>query len=96
MIFITPRDPDVLNERTQEALDHFVQRRLEYIDAREHGGAAMEAFKAKYHDWYKPQPNRYASFFFLRNNSRIFRELRGEDLRTEQIRRDIVSVQSAN
>ena len=43
--------------------------------------AAIGAFKQRYDDWYKPQANRYASHFFLLNNSRVFRELRGEDLR---------------
>ena len=49
----------------------------------------------KYGDWYKPRGNRYATHFFLVNNSRIYRELRGEDLRAEGVRRDILSVYSA-
>ena len=96
VIFITPRDPAILNEQSAKHLEAFIQRRHEYLKARDLGGQVIEDFKDKYHDWYKPQPNRYASHFFLRDNSLIYSELRGEDLRTDQIRRDIINVSSAD
>jgi hypothetical protein len=95
VIFITPREPGILNEKEQEDLENLIHARLAYIRAREKGDAAIAEFKKTHTNWYKPKPNRYASHFALTNNSAIYRELRGEDLRTEEIRRDIMSVASA-
>lgn len=96
VIFITPREPGVLNEQNVKNLNDFIERRQEYVRARELGGDTIADFKSKYSDWYKPQSNRYATHFFLMNESRIYRELRGEDLRTEKIRRDIMSIHKAD
>jgi len=96
IVFITPRTPGIVDQANQRALDAFIERRNRYLDAREQGGEVLEKFKQDYHDWYKPQNNRYATHVFLTNNSQIYRELRGEDLRTERIRRDIMTVESAH
>lgn len=95
IIFITPREPGKINDVMQDRIEKFIQRRVKYLEAMAGGPEAVKTFKEEYPDWYKPQSNRYASHFFLVNNSDIYRSLRGEDLRTEQIRRDLLSVQSA-
>jgi len=96
VILVTPREPGVLNEQNLKNLDWFIRRRARYIEAREKGGEVLEQFKRDYNDWYKPQPNRYATHFFLLKNSKIYAELRGEDLRTDKIRKDIMSVYNAD
>ena len=96
IIFVTPREPGVLTEHSLDNLNKFIERRKEYVHARELGGQALNDFKTKYSDWYKPQKNRYASHFFLVDKNSIYRELRGEDLRTEKIRSDIMSVSKAD
>jgi len=95
IIFITPREPGKVDQQLQDDIASFIERRVKYIKAKEEGAEAVEKFKEDYPDWYQPQNNRYATHFFLVNNSRIYRELRGEDLRAEELRRDLLSVESA-
>lgn len=95
IIFITPREPGKVNDDMVKTIEGFINRRIKYLQAIKGGDEAIEAFKQEFPDWYKPQANRYATHFFLVNNSDIYRSLRGEDLRTEQLRRDLLSVESA-
>ena len=95
IVFLTPREPAILNEQHQKEIEDFIERRRRYIEAREKGPDAIKQFKEEYPGWYKPQRNVYASHFFLVNNSNIYSSLRSEGLRTEDIRRDLLDVQSA-
>jgi hypothetical protein len=95
IIFITPREPAKVDQQLQDDIQAFIQRRIAYMKAREEGPEAIEKFKEDYPDWYQPQNNRYATHFFLVNNSRMYRELRGEDLRAEKLRRNLLGVESA-
>ena len=92
----TPREPGILNDASQAELHWYIQRFGRYIEARERRGDTLVKFKEEYPDWYKPAPNRYATHFFMNNNSRMYRILRGEDLRSDQIRRDLMTVQNAS
>lgn len=96
IIFLTPREPTRLNEAHQKELNDFIERRRKYVEAREQGSEAVKKFKNEYPNWYKPQKNFYASHFFLLNQSSIYRSLRGEDLREEDIRKDLMDVDSAS
>jgi hypothetical protein len=95
IIVVTPREPGILNEEHLRHLDWFIRRRAKYIEARRMGGEVLQQFKEEYPNWYKPQWNRYATHFFLLQRSSIYKELRGEDLRADTVRRDIMSVWSA-
>ncbi len=95
IIFITPREPAKVDQQLQDDIAFFIERRIEYIKAKEEGAEAIEKFKEDYPDWYQPQNNRYATHLFLVNNSRVYRELRGEDLRAEELRKDLLGIDSA-
>jgi Flp pilus assembly secretin CpaC len=95
IIFITPREPGKVDQQLQDDIASFVERRVAYIKAKEEGAEAIEKLKEDYPDWYQPQNNRYATHFFLVNNSRVYRELRGEDLRAEELRKDLLGIESA-
>ncbi len=96
IVFLTPREPGFVDQANEEATREFVERRREYIEARESGDPErLEKFKEKYPRWMAPQPNRYATHFFLRNESSVYQDLRGIDLRQEEIRSDILDVKGA-
>lgn len=96
IVFITPREPGKINADMQTAIENFIKRRSRYVEVMADGRPeVIDQFKQEYPDWFKPQANRYATHFFLVNNSDIYRSLRGEDLRGEQLRRDLMSVKSA-
>ncbi|MFH0946071.1 MAG: type II and III secretion system protein [Planctomycetota bacterium] len=85
VILLTPRDPGLIDERRNEEIASFIERRRAYVKAREAGGAEIDRFKQEYPDWYQPRPNRYASHIFLLNNSSIYRQVSGDDLRTDAL-----------
>ncbi|MCB2156252.1 type II and III secretion system protein [bacterium] len=95
VIFLTPREPGKINEELQKNTQAFLDRREEYVEARNRGPEAIAEFKQRHPDWYKPQPNKYATHIYLSNNSDVYRAIRGEDLSTEGLRRDILSVPTA-
>ncbi|MFG0319501.1 MAG: hypothetical protein ACF8XB_19680, partial [Planctomycetota bacterium JB042] len=85
VILLTPGDPARGDERRNLEVERFIERRRAYVKARAEGGAAVEEFKEEYPDWYRPRPNRYASQVFLMTNSPIYRQVSGDDLRTEAL-----------
>ncbi len=96
IVFLTPREPGYLDQANEEATRAFVERRRKYIEARESGDPELLAkFKAEHPDWMRPQPNRYATHFFLRDNSSVYLELRGEDLSEEEVQKNILNIPSA-
>lgn len=84
-VLLTPRDPATIDQRRNDELERFIARRRAYVKARSEGGEAIARFKAEHPDWYQPLPNRYASQFFLLTNSPIYRQVSGDDLRTEAL-----------
>jgi len=96
IVFLTPREPGYLDQTNEEATRSFVERRRKYIEARESGDPeVLRKFKQEHPDWMMPQPNRYATHFFLRDNSSVYMELRGEDLSEEEIQKNILNVPTA-
>ncbi len=45
----------------------------------------MRRFKERYPDWDKIAPNRFASHFFLTENSEVYRAVSGVDLANESL-----------
>ena len=91
VIFLTPRRPSHVDEDNLGSMNGHRQRRLDFRRAIADGSSeALDALKQKYPMWYKPRPNRYISHTFLTDNSSIYRELLGEDLRTEPLEKGTV------
>lgn len=96
VLFLTPRRPGKLNLQIQEDTRSFIERRRRYIGALSGSEEDIARFKEEYPDWFKPQPNRYASHLYLINNSNVYKQIRGEDLRTGDIERNLLSVETAH
>lgn len=90
VILLTPRDPAFRDEKNQEALAEFVEKRRAYIAAAEGTEEDMRRFKERYPDWYKLAPNRFASHFFLMENSEVYRRVSGMDLANEALNFDLL------
>jgi len=96
VIFITPRDASRIDDRNQESISDFVAYRREYLSAVAGDEEDKIAFKERHpSEWYRPKPNQYASHLFMTSNSRIYRQIRGEDLRIEPLDGNIMTVYSA-
>jgi len=85
VILITPRDPSRIDEERNAEIERFIERRRAYVKAQSGSEEEIERFKRDFPDWYKPRPNRYASHLFLMNNSAIYRQVSGDDLRTDAL-----------
>lgn len=85
VILLTPRDPAFLDQRTQKALADFVGQRRAFLDAQQGGPEAMQQFREHYPDWTEIAPNRFASHFFLMENSEIYRAVSQQELRSEDV-----------
>jgi tetratricopeptide (TPR) repeat protein len=90
IMLLTPRDPAFWDEQNQKEIAEFVEKRRAYVKATQAGPQAMEAFKQKYPDWNRIAPNRFASHFFLIQNSEAYRRINGIDLATESLDYDIL------
>ena len=51
----------------------------------------MQRFKERYPDWYELAPNRFASHFFLMDNSEVYRRVNGMDLANEALNFDLLA-----
>jgi tetratricopeptide (TPR) repeat protein len=90
IILLTPREPAFWDEQNHRALAEFVEKRRAYVQASQGTAEDMQRFKERYPDWNKLAPNRFASHFFLMENSEIYRRVSGTDLGTEVLDFDIL------
>jgi tetratricopeptide (TPR) repeat protein len=90
IILLTPREPAYWDEQNHRALVEFVEKRRAYVQATQGTAEDMQRFKERYPDWNKLAPNRFASHFFLMENSEIYRRVSGADLGNESLDFDIL------
>ena len=90
IILLTPRDPGYWDEQNQRALTEFVEKRRAYIRASQGTPEDMQRFRERYPDWNKIAPNRFASHFFLMENSELYRKASGTDLATDVLDFDLL------
>jgi len=90
IILLTLREPAMMDAQNFEAIDEFVARRREWIRAASEGPEALQRLREEAPEWFQPAPNRYASHFFLMNNSDLYRNIRGEDLSEEALEFDLL------
>ena len=91
VILLTPRDPAFWDERTRKAKEEFVEKRRAFVQALRGTDEDMRRFKERYPDWDKLAPNRFASHFFLMENSEAYRKVNGIDLADESLSVDLLS-----
>ena len=91
VILLTPRDPAFWDERTRKAKEEFVEKRRAFVQALRGTDEDMRRFKERYPDWDKLAPNRFASHFFLMENSEAYRRVNGIDLADESLSVDLLS-----
>lgn len=85
IILLTPRDPAFWDEHNRQATAAFVEKRRAYVRAVQGTEEEMRRFKEKYPDWDRLAPNRFASHFFLMENSDAYRRVSGIDLASEDL-----------
>jgi tetratricopeptide (TPR) repeat protein len=83
IILLTPRDPAFMDQKNRTELAEFVEKRRAYIQALHGTPEDMKRFKEQYPDWQQIAPNRFASHFFLLDNSELYRAVSGVDLAGE-------------
>ena len=91
VILVTPRDPAFIDKQRQQAIEEFVARRKAFLKAAQGSKEDLQRFREEYPDWYELAPNRYASHFFLMNQSDLYRKIRGDDLSTEALEFDLLN-----
>jgi Tfp pilus assembly protein PilF len=91
VILLTPRDPGYMDAQNRAALSEFVAKRKAYVEATKGTDEDMRRFRQQYPDWDQLAPNRFASHFFLMNNSALYRFVSGQDVVTEELDVDILS-----
>jgi hypothetical protein len=96
IILLTPRDPAYWDEQNHLALAEFVRKRRAYVQASQGTAEDMQRFKERYPDWNKLAPNRFASHFFLLENSEVYRKVSGMDLAHEPLDFDLLGKMPKN
>jgi tetratricopeptide (TPR) repeat protein len=90
IILLTPRDAAFFDARNQKALEEFVEMRRAFIRAKNGAPEDMQRFRERYPDAKKIAPNRFASHFFLMENSELYRAASGQDLSAEDLELDLL------
>ena len=90
IILLTPREPAYWDEQNHRALTEFVEKRRAYVQATQGTAEDMQRFKERYPDWNRLAPNRFASHFFLMDNSAVYRAANGVDLANENLDFDLL------
>lgn len=85
IILLTPRDPAFWDSQTKQATAAFVQKRRAFVQASRGTEEDLRRFKEQYPDWDQLAPNRFASHFFLMENSDTYRRVNGIDLASEDL-----------
>ena len=90
IILLTPRDPVFWDAQNQKATAEFAEKRRAYVQAARGTAEDLQRFKERYPDWDKLAPNRFASHFFLMDNSAVYRAANGVDLANENLDFDLL------
>ena len=90
IILLTPRDPAFWDEQNRKAIEEFVEKRRAYVQAKQGTAEDMQRFKERYPDWHKLAPNRFASHFFLMENSDVYRKASGMELASDDLDFDLL------
>jgi type II secretory pathway component GspD/PulD (secretin) len=85
IILLTPREPAFADEQNQKAKAQFLEKRRAYLQAKQGTPEDMQRFRERYPDWMQLPPNRFASHFFLMENSELYRAVSGEDLLSDDL-----------
>jgi type II secretory pathway component GspD/PulD (secretin) len=83
IILLTPRDPAFWDEQYKKSIAEFVEMRRAFVQARQGTEEDMRRFKERYPNGDQISPNRFASHFFLMQNSSLYRTATGQDLSSE-------------
>jgi hypothetical protein len=90
IILLTPRDPAFVDERNRKARAEFVEKRRAFLHARQGTQEDMRHFRERYPDWGQLAPNRFASHFFLLENSELYRTASGQELTSEDLKLELL------
>jgi len=90
IILLTPRDPGYWDEENQRVLEAFVEKRRAYVEAMQGSAEDLQRFKERYPDWNRLAPNRFASHFFLIENSEVYRRASGTEFATDALDFDLL------
>jgi type II secretory pathway component GspD/PulD (secretin) len=94
IILLTPRDPAFRDERNEKALAEFVEKRRAFLQARQGTEEDMRRFRERHPDWDQIPPNRFASHFYLLQNSELYRAASGQDLISEDLDLELLGPKS--
>jgi Tfp pilus assembly protein PilF len=90
IVLLTPRDPAYMDARNRATLSEFVEKRRAYMRARQGTEEDMRRYKERYPDWADIAPNRFASHFFLVNNSELYRSVSGQDVVSDALDLELI------
>jgi type II secretory pathway component GspD/PulD (secretin) len=90
IVLLTPRDPAYMDARNRATLSEFVEKRRAYMRARQGTQEDMRRYKERYPDWDDIAPNRFASHFFLVNNSELYRSVSGQDVVSDALDLELI------
>ena len=90
IILLKPQEPAVWDAQNHRALAEFVAKRRAYVQATQGTAEDTQRFKERYPDWNKLAPNRFASHFFLMEDSEVYRRVSGADLGNAALDFDIL------
>ena len=68
--------------------------RRAFLKARQGTEEDMRRFRERYPDWDQIPPNRFASHFFLMENSELYRAASGQDLTSEDLDLELLGPKS--
>ena len=94
IILLTPRDPAYMDARNREALAAFVEKRRAFVKAYQGTAEDLQRFRQQNPDWDQLAPNRFASHFFLVNNSELYRVVSAQDIVSDALDLDILGISS--
>lgn len=85
IILLTPRDPAFVDERNRRELSDYIQQRRDFVTAKQGTEEDLLEFYHRYPNWQEKAPNRFASHFFLVQNSELYRSVSRDDLIDEDL-----------
>ncbi|MBP7868194.1 MAG: tetratricopeptide repeat protein [Acidobacteria bacterium] len=94
IILLTPRDPAFIGEKNARETAAFAEMRRAFLKAVKGSPEDLRRFRERYPDWRQPQPNRYATHFFLMDNNEFYRTVNSEDLASDDIDLEIMGPKS--